>query len=377
MDKQTTQKITGHETTDDERTTDSETEDECHPANPTYAADDNDAVVIVPRRPNLSLSNPQRRPQNPSATRPKMLPYQRSPSPILAPVQPDPAIVAADKDLEKDSYNVTLMLPHKRKRPLRSKIEARSPAPVMTVSDLPAFCLENTTNDQVECPYCHEILRLDESEKVANTYAEIKDKDKRKTTSMDRSAFCQLHSLELELKPLAIENGWPLTIDFDKLPDRVLRLKTELDRVIFQLDPSDYLSLALDAYRVLGKNKARSTFGAIARFEKVIPGYYGAKGASLILDQLQAMYKNILLKNLTEPQTPTEYMQQVLMPEVGYRLILQDLRAKGDRNHRDLENMAKKTMLASATFGSFMYPIHEGLDEDPSSSFAVTDSDDD
>jgi hypothetical protein len=63
---------------------------------------------------------------------------------------------------------------------------------------------------------------------------------------------------------------------------------------------------------------------------------------------LNKIDNNILNKEKTKPLTPIEYLQKVLVPESGIRLIKQDM------NITDNEN-AKKIMIESTEYGSIVY----------------------
>ncbi|KAI8332275.1 hypothetical protein BC941DRAFT_505369 [Chlamydoabsidia padenii] len=226
----------------------------------------------------------------------------------------------------------------------------------------------------VSCPYCQSDLNLKNSRTVLKAYKEIERKNlaylkqqasksrgnKNKSVSMncplqrpvshlERDAFCELHRTELVVRPEGDKCGWPSVIRFDKIKGRILGFKTELDQVISNTLASTYRDMALEAYKSLGKNRARSSAALIHRFEKVLPGYYGPKGSSVIQTHLAEMYLHpgIINKTSAAPQTPLEYLQQVLVPEVGYRLIREDLIKKCAtwKKNPDIDNHAKQDRL--------------------------------
>ncbi|CAO3600696.1 unnamed protein product [Absidia cylindrospora] len=175
--------------------------------------------------------------------------------------------------------------------------------------------------DIVECPYCLATISLADSKILLNAYNDIKQKDKvyhgqpppNQTTSddpnqqngpnqpcdpkqldrstlssiyiptpyqnqpksntrrpvplMERYSFCQLHNIELVVKPRGIELGWPTVGLFEDLKDRILCFKDELDMVIEKKLTSSYREMAMDAYKEMGQHKARSTMGRMATFE--------------------------------------------------------------------------------------------------------------
>lgn len=82
------------------------------------------------------------------------------------------------------------------------------------------------------------------------------------------------------------------------------------------------------------------------------PGYYGSKGAYIISDSLVTHFlqTNILTFDLTKPQEPFEYLNQVLIPETAIMLISQD---RGGISYED----ARKIMEDSLDFGMYVHDI--------------------
>ncbi|KAI7866373.1 hypothetical protein BDF14DRAFT_1694354, partial [Spinellus fusiger] len=187
----------------------------------------------------------------------------------------------------------------------------------------------------------------------------------------DQYAFCRLHDIELVVKPKGLQEGYPTDIDFDAIEKRVVGFQQEIEDVIHGRIKSSYRDTALKAYEMLGKNKARSSMGVMARFETTLPGYYGSKGAAIILDVLSRLYLHSeqLTYIATAPQQPIEYLQQVLVPEVGFRLIRQDLMRHNNKNKpldrwilhhgEQLTEKAKVLMEESSSYGSLVYSLED------------------
>jgi len=91
----------------------------------------------------------------------------------------------------------------------------------------------------------------------------------------------------------------------------------------------------------------------INAFYHTQPGYYGPKGASIISAVLlsRLMAPGILTPEMTKPLGTLEYLNQVLVPEVGIRLISQD------RGGISLDE-AGEIMKDSVEFGMF---VHEEI----------------
>lgn len=279
-----------------------------------------------------------------------------------------------------------------------------------TTSEMETFVQaskENESNkDKKVCPYCSELLfPLTENLEKALLDIEEKDRrherrqladfaklentpslskplnmvDKRVVSIEEKDAFCKLHKLELVWKPQAAKRGYPTKIDFDGLEKRVRNFDTELKLIIQNKCKSDFRKVAEDAYKNLGKNKARSTISLMDRFERSLPGYYGPKGSSVILSALTKLYMDTgyLQKELKSPQMPLEFLQQVMVPEVGHRLIRQDLHRKGTGAPiPGLNEKSRAVMEESREYGIAMFPVEDQKIETEESTSILVDSDD-
>ncbi|KAL9553287.1 hypothetical protein MBANPS3_003346 [Mucor bainieri] len=166
----------------------------------------------------------------------------------------------------------------------------------------------------------------------------------------DQRLICRTHQIELKFKPLAKEKGWPERINFDAIPDRIASFQDELLGIIDRKVPSTYLDTAYDRFEKMGM-KARSAKEMLAVFENFKPGYYGVQGSDTIMQALFPLFleTSIITINNVKPLTPIEFIQQILVPEAGLRLIRQDRDGK-----IDLEE-AKRIMKESEEYGSTVY----------------------
>ncbi|CEP18959.1 hypothetical protein [Parasitella parasitica] len=182
---------------------------------------------------------------------------------------------------------------------------------------------------------------------------------KRIVPSEEKDKFCKLHRLELVIKPQGIKEGYPKEIDFEKLEPTIRTFDKELKDVIRRRVHSDYRKLAEEAYEEQGQAKARSTMSLLSRFTATLPGYYGPKGAAFILKTLTKMYLDTgyLEDHLVSAQLPLEFLQQVMIPEVGYRLIRRDLSINGLKPN--LSEKAKRVMKESTAYGNAMFPADD------------------
>ncbi|KAG0176536.1 hypothetical protein DFQ29_005987 [Apophysomyces sp. BC1021] len=256
--------------------------------------------------------------------------------------------------------------------------------------------------EEVRCPYCNERFTIPLPDVIKKALDDIQDKDamfekeqefqlrteyqstrkritraKRKASNMEQYSFCRLHRIELVIKPKGEKKGYPTEIDFEAIGDRIEKFKHELLDVISGKESSTYRETALKAYEDLGKNRARSAMGVMARFETTLPGYYGSKGAAVIFDSLNSMFLHtgVLTTERISPQLPLEYIQQILVPEAGFRLIRDDLMRKQQAASvpflvSDWTKKAKLVMKESCEFGSL---IHTDEDEDEPNEFTSED----
>ncbi|KAG0170988.1 hypothetical protein DFQ28_001344 [Apophysomyces sp. BC1034] len=268
----------------------------------------------------------------------------------------------------------------------------------------------------VLCPFCSEELRPPLPQSIKKALEEIRTKDKefeeqqqpkcdvslsskpsrtriklkRGASNLEQFTFCRLHQIELVIKPQGKEKGYPTEINFEGLPNRIKKLQAELDDVIMGKMHSVFRDNAIKAYEDLGRNRARSTMGVMTRFETTLPGYYGSQGAAVILATLSAMFLHtgILTIEKVAPQLPMEYLQQVLVPEAGCRLIQEDLTVKNNaKPHGETITLKKAldVMKDSCEFGSMVHSSQDDTDyknkaepswtEDEPSGDPCTDSD--
>ncbi|OBZ87223.1 hypothetical protein A0J61_04718 [Choanephora cucurbitarum] len=247
--------------------------------------------------------------------------------------------------------------------------------------------IESSKDDNKEqCPYCGEVFKamtgplrraLDTIKKKDREYeksqsAKLEEESatsiynlptdltiKRRVLPAEKDAFCKLHRIELVIKPEGRKKNYPEEIAFDKIERRIDRMRPDLDKIIRNDLSSEFRDIAENAYKNMGANKARSTMGVMTRFEATLPGYYGPKGAAVILEALTKFYleTGFLSRELVSPQLPLEFAQQVLVPEVGLRLIQGDL-----TKHKVLPNArakARKVMEESIQYGHHIFPVKD------------------
>ncbi|KAF8975036.1 hypothetical protein BGZ46_009491 [Entomortierella lignicola] len=129
-----------------------------------------------------------------------------------------------------------------------------------------------------------------------------------------------------------------------------MKLETALKAIIEQSKPSSFRDEAFQRKKDM-KGKARDNLIGLSYIEKISPGYYGSKGSAevtMILVNLFVKTK-VLTPELANPLRQMEYVQEVLVPESGVRLIAEDLSIQSEE--------AQKVMLESVEFGNYMHDI--------------------
>ncbi|KAJ2963128.1 hypothetical protein NQZ79_g1835 [Umbelopsis isabellina] len=312
----------------------------------------------------------------------------------------NPFAVSSSNSIKPD----TLTLPPSRKNKRKRDNDANQSIDEIKARMITVSALDHSTGSAksttLKCPYCHQNLEKPLSEslqaKLSSILASLAPDEKEEmnsrkssstdndlqisgTTSVqslirprymktqnqasnnDRYLFCLEHRKEQVILPEGKRKGYYIDIKFDDIESRMEEFLQALEDIINKKTPSIYRDRSLAAYEELGKNKARSTLKILERFESHLPGYYGAEGSHRILKALTKLLIHTGKLNTahSDPQDPVEYLQQVLVPESGRRLIAQDI-ANGRTSRRndsdDILTMATAIMEESSEFGNIVHP---------------------
>ncbi|KAI1298030.1 hypothetical protein EDD11_006888 [Mortierella claussenii] len=276
---------------------------------------------------------------------------------------------------------------------LRSRGEGESPQPSKA---------EGLKTDKNGQPRPRRLNRLKHSKLDPTTIYEISDDDdddvddishvgscsspmhsRNRVSLMDRFEFCRVHVAEERIVPPGLKNNYPLLIDFGRLAERVQRIEQDLRGIIERTVQSTFLDMVLNRYKQMGTLGARNPHVVMANVEQTMPGYYGSKGSAELSKIIARLFleTDILTHELAHPQKPIEYIQQVLVPEAGLRLIVEDRAAikrsiclrggygNGSRHELGRDNKeedvkeqisleeARQIMLESVEFGNYIHDI--------------------
>ena len=181
-----------------------------------------------------------------------------------------------------------------------------------------------------------------------------------------RTAFCRMHEAELRIIPEGIDKGYRNNIDFQvEVPEKIKNMQQDFVDVLLNRRHSVFREAILESFRQLGRFKARSGENTFAQLKRVQCGYYGWRGNNVAFKTIQSLFsesKSELNSTNTTPQTVTDYIQTVLVPEAVLRLIAFDFSL-------DLDNAvdaakARLIMDESAEFGDVVNGSIDNDEED-------------
>ncbi|KAF8938506.1 hypothetical protein BGZ58_000762 [Dissophora ornata] len=224
--------------------------------------------------------------------------------------------------------------------------------------------INDGTKVQVESAYSSSIEIVDDDDGNSGDDANGRDDSIVRSevpSWIDKYEFCRIHIYEETIVPQGTERDYPLHINFSELPGRVAKMKEQLRGVIERRVPSTFLDRALSNYERMGTLGARNPHVLLANVEHTMPGYYGSRGSEELSKILVRFFleTNILTRELAQPQKPIEYIEQVLVPEAGLRLIAEDRRNLRLRDEKEDEDAsleeALEIMRDSVAFGTYIH----------------------
>lgn len=80
--------------------------------------------------------------------------------------------------------------------------------------------------------------------------------------------------MQLSIIPSGLAKNYPLVINFDRLPERIYKLKDNLIGIINGTVNSYYLDLAKQSYYNIGHKKAATPMMLINRFQNLRVSYF-------------------------------------------------------------------------------------------------------
>src|SRR5579859_717418 len=199
--------------------------------------------------------------------------------------------------------------------------------------------------EERRCPFCYKVL--------PDSFTESPP-----TASRARVIFCQQHE-NAEILEMGKLKQYPSSFNTKRLRSRIQSLFPEIKAVIKSPTESEFL--ALQRTKTSRKNAAAPMI-QMKLMEDSQPGYYGPQGAELISQIMMEKFgdtirrKDKLFSALKFCGGVTGYVSTVLVPEVGVRLIMEDMCVDWEK--------AKEIMKESVEYGAVVNASVEVSDDD-------------
>lgn len=223
--------------------------------------------------------------------------------------------------------------------------EERNAAEVEEVNDADIF----SDVEQATCPMCHEAV-------PSGLLMAFSNNRPRSLNTRQQAAFCVHHKRD-SAQTTYTRQGYP-NVKWDSFTSRLTRHYTYISSLI--ISPATTLShyrplFALDIKHGRNRTLKQSIMGAkgegSSTARTLIPGYYGPRGAQAMQQAIMLKFNRELRKAAVEDHVVSAravggYVASVLVPELGTRLIMEDMNIG--------EEEARSVMEKSAALGSLV-----------------------
>jgi hypothetical protein len=193
------------------------------------------------------------------------------------------------------------------------------------------------------CPFCRR--------KLPESFTETPP-----TSSRAQFGYCQRHE-NSSIIAIGKLNGYPTSLDFTLLKSRVIEMLPEIRQLIDSSIESEFMTKLRSK---TSRRSAAAPMSMINFFEDSQPGYYGSRGSEIISQTLIRKYGDYLrgsderFEDVKYCGGITGFISSVLVPEVGVRLIMEDMDVNWGR--------AKQIMKDSVSYGTAIQASVEILD---------------
>lgn len=182
--------------------------------------------------------------------------------------------------------------------------------------------------DEPVCPMCREPVEQALLDKFSK---------KKMMSITQQQRFCNAHKTRTA-RETWIEQGYP-DIDWCRLDERIAEHHQFLEDILNGAK-SHFGTLFAKSVRS-GKNKT-----LLKTDRNMTPGYYGSRGARVMNENLIDRFSDLLRKaavrdRLVSARGHTAFVQFVLVPELGVRLIMQDMGVSAERARTIMEDSQK------------------------------------
>jgi hypothetical protein len=193
------------------------------------------------------------------------------------------------------------------------------------------------------CPFCRR--------KLPDSFTETPP-----TSSRAQFGYCQRHENSSIIATGKLK-GYPSSFDFTLVKSRVVDMLPEIRKIIDSLSESEFMT---NLRSKTSRRTAAAPMSMINFFEDSQPGYYGSRGSEVISQTLMRNYGDYLrgsnerFEDVKYCGGITGFISSVLVPEVGVRLIMEDMDVT---RHR-----AKQIMKESVSYGTAIHACVEILE---------------
>ncbi|KAJ7030051.1 RTC4-like domain-containing protein [Mycena alexandri] len=247
------------------------------------------------------------------------------------------------------------------------------------------YFLAPGTDPRTLCPYCDTVLPahcssklvylLDMAKSVSSSESRPANPLGRKAPMLVYASLCSRHHFESEVAVEGALNGWPTSIAWEELSQRVRAMKDPLQKILgdpgapivykgqttvnLETLAADFTgprmecifwTEVLQELKLKGSRQVAGVHGQFDTFKQMQPGYYGELGSVIIHETLYDLFPETSVNlDFLHPFDRRDFIGRILVPEVGMRLIMEDL---------SLDNAAAavKVLRASASYGVGMFP---------------------
>lgn len=192
--------------------------------------------------------------------------------------------------------------------------------------------LEDEFGDMTKCPYCDQPV----SRSALYKFNPGNSRSKRMKINQ-QAKFCRSHR-RADARLEWSKRGYP-NIDWAELPSRITLMHDHILAVIEQRIESIFrrdLEEKIDSGR--HRTLAQSLRSDAAALDALVPGYYGGRGAKIIAECLTNAFAAKIRERAGKERDKTTaavgvsgFVQAVLVPEVGMKLVMEDLSIKEEK----------------------------------------------
>ncbi|KAF2093143.1 hypothetical protein NA57DRAFT_81484 [Rhizodiscina lignyota] len=231
--------------------------------------------------------------------------------------------------------------------------ESESLSSALDLSDVDEEAEDEESSDITNCPYCEAPV----SRSALYDFDPKYSRNKRMKIGQ-QAQFCRSHrraDAQLEWD----KRAYP-TIEWAELPSRITLLYDHVLDIIEQKRDCVFLKTLeekIDSGR--HRNLAQSMLTDDTALDALVPGYYGGRGAKIMAECLTSSFGSKLRERAGREDKyiaaagVSGFVQAVLVPEVGARLVMEDLGVNEDR--------AVEVLKEAAELGDL---LHDGEDEE-------------